>query len=235
MSTSPCGLARCPVAEPDPERLRRVRTVVEPAGTVLFRGVRRRHAADALVPGAGDTRFAPLPDTRHAYVSASRTAALLESALHEISGTDPTIYLAQLAEWSLAAVTLTTGLRLFDLRDHELRRLGVARHQLVDTDPAHYQCTRRWAAALQHRRVGGHVVAGILWHSRQADLHTRSRSGGLAGDVLAHRTVEVAVVWSPPAPSRPFKRSGGRVPLLRDGVPVRLVQELAVLLGAPVF
>lgn len=232
---NPCGLAHCPVVAPDPERLRHVRTVVEPAGTRLFRGVGHRHAADALGPGTGNTRFAPLPDTRHAYLSASRTAALLESALHEISGADPTIYVAQLAEWSLAQVRLTTALRLFDLRDRELHRLGVSRHQLVDTDPAHYPCTRQWAAALQHRRAGGHVVSGAVWHSRQADLHARSRSSGLAGDVLAHRTIEVAVVWSPPAPARPFRRVGLPVPLLQEGRPTRLVQELAVLLGAPLF
>jgi hypothetical protein len=220
---------------PDPERLRHVRTVVEAAGTLLFRGVRHRRAADALVPGTGDTRFATLPDTRHAYVSASRTAARLESALHELSGSNPTIHVAQLADWSLAEARLTAALRLFDLRDRELHRLGIARHQLVDTDPAHYRCTRRWAAALQHRHAGGHAVAGAMWHSRQADLHARSQSGGLAGDVLVHRTVEVAVVWSPPAPPRPFRRVGVPVPLLRDGRPVRLVQELAVLLGAPTF
>jgi hypothetical protein len=200
----------------------------------VHRGFVHRFPPEILVPGVGDTRFAPLPGTTHTYVSATRTAALLESALHEMSGPDATIYRAQLAPWSLAPMRLVEDVRLVDLRDPQLVRLGVERRQLVDTDPLHYACTRRWAAALQDHHVGGYEVAGIVWHSRQADLHARAQRGGLAEDLLAHRAIEVAVLWHPHGPARPLRLDGSPERLLVGGRGSRLVAELAVLLQAPI-
>ncbi len=235
MNDPPCGQPHCPVASPTPQLLRRVRTVVEPAGTRLVRGVRNRHPPDELVPGVGDTRFAPLDDTSHTYLSASRTAALLESALHEATPPTPTLLIAELSRWDVVDVRLTERLRLADLRDLELARLGVGRDQLVTTSAAHYPCTRRWGNTLQGRTIGGEMLAGAVWHSRQADLHAAAQTGGLAADLLVHRTVEVMVLWSPPASRRPIEVDGVPEPLVVDGEPARLVQELAALIGAPIM
>ena len=125
--------------------------------------------------------------------------------------------------------------RLVDLRDPQLERLGLDRDQLVATTARHYPCTRRWAAALQHRRVGGYPVAGAVWHSRQADLHRRANPTGLAADLLVHRPVEVAVLWSPEGPARPLRTAGRAEPLLVEGRPARLVEELSALIGAPIL
>lgn len=228
----PCGDPSCPVAEPDPAKLRRVRTVTVAAGSRWWRGT--RHQPGRLAPpGSGDTRFAPLPGTAHGYFGRTRTVALLESALHEASGPDPAIYVAALAGWVVAEVALTAELRLVDLRDSELGRLGVARFALVDTTPRHYGCTRGWASVLQARRPAGHPVAGILWHSRQADLHARSQRGGLLADVLTHTPAEVAVAWHPHGPASPFRPTGAREVLIEDGQPTRLLRELSALIGAP--
>lgn len=186
------------------------------------------------MPGRGDTRFAPLAGTQHVYLSSTKTAALLESALHHLSGPEPTIYLAELSGWSLAPVRLTTTIRLADLRDEQLGRLELARSSLVDTDPLHYACTRRWGGALQHRRVGGYDIGGVLWHSRQADLHARAAAGGLFADLLSHRATEVAVLWHPRGPRQPLARAGTPAPLLNEGRPTRLIVELSALLGAPI-
>lgn len=229
MSWAPCGRPGCPVAEPAGVLLRKVRSTTVGPGRTWWRG--SRHPAGTLAPaGAGDTRFEPLPDTRHGYFGATKTVALLESVLHETSGTDPIIYLARLAAYCIGAVELTTELRLADLRDGELVRLGVARHALVDTTPEHFPCTRGWAERLQGRRG----VEGVLWHSRQADLHRRANPGGLLADVLVHTPAEVAVVWSPPAPHDVFAMAGSPEALVIAGGPSRLVTELSALIGAPV-
>lgn len=232
--TAPCGRTDCPVAEPLPHLLRRVRSEVWPEATTVHRGHRDRYPADRLVPGRGETRFAPLPGTSHVYLSKSRTAALLESALHHLSGPDPTIYLAEARHWVVSPVRLNAPVRLADLRDEQLDRLGIARSALVDTDPVHYPCTRRWAQVLQHRSVGGHPVVGALWHSRQADLHARSHGDGLLGDLLTHRATEVAVLWHPPGPERPLDGAGASYELVVGGRPSRLLVELSALTGAPI-
>jgi len=216
--------------------MRRLRSVVWPRGTDLHRGVRKKYAPSDLVPGMGNTRFAPLRDTQHVYVSRTATAALLESALHHASGPDPTIYQVELARWNLASVQLANDVRLVDLRDSELDRLEVDRTALVNTEALHYGCTRRWAEALQHRKIGGHQVDGIVWHSRQADLHALAHQGGLLGDLLKHRSIEVAVLWHPHAPKRPFVRRAVRtIPLVYpDGTLDQLVYELSALIRAPI-
>lgn len=229
----PCGRSSCPVVVPSARLLRRVAVVTWAAGERLHRGHRLGNAPDALVPGIGDSRFAPLPDTHHTYVSRSRTAGLLESALHELSGRDPTIYLAQLDGWALTEVALTADVVLADLRDAALDRLGIARAALVDSDPLHHPCTRRWAAALRERGVARTPVAGVVWHSRQADLHARSHRDGLLGDLLAHRATEVAVLWQAPGAPSGLRAVADSEPLLHHGRPARLVVELSALTGAP--
>lgn len=235
MTAPPCGRDDCPVPDPAAARHRLVRTTVWEKGARLYRGVPvGARSPSALVRG-GDSRFAPLPGVAHAYVARSRTAALLESALHEASGPDPTIYLARLVRREIAPVELTEDIRLVDLRDPSLLRLRVARAALVNTTPAHYPCTRLWAQELCLRRPGGHRVGGAVWESRQADLHVAANPGGLVADVLRHEPVEVAVLWHPSGPEKPLRSVGPREPLVVDGRATRLVEELSSLIGAPVL
>ena len=233
MTWPPCGDRSCPVVEPSGALLRRLRTVVVPAASTWWRGT--RYAPESLAPpGHGDTRFAPLPDSRHGYFGATRTVALLESALHEASGPEPTIYMARLAGLSVHEVELTDPLRLVDLRDPELGRLGLQRWQLVDTTGRHSPCTRVWAAHFQTRQPGGYPIAGVVWHSRQADLHARSQPEGLLADVLVHAAVEVAVAWYTYGPLSPFRATGRTEHLVTDGRPSRLLSELSALIGVPI-
>lgn len=188
-----------------------------------------------MVPGVGNSRFAPLVDTNHVYVSRTATAALLESALHHLSGPQPTIWRAELASWSLGETALATDLRLADLRDPALTRLGIARSALVDTQPLHYPCTRQWASALHHHNIDDDPIDGMLWNSRQADIHARANQYGLLGDLLTHRQIEVAVLWSPNGPARPFKPRGAKIrPLITDDGVDQLMLELSALLGVPI-
>lgn len=45
------------------------------------------------------------------------------------------------------------------------------------TSAAHYPCTRRWASQLRGRAIGGRSTHGLVWHSRQAELHARAMGG----------------------------------------------------------
>lgn len=96
-----------------------------------------------------------------------------------------------LALWAEAEVSLTTQVRLIDLRDPALARLGLDRDALVATSGAHYPYTRRFAEHLHGRVIGGHVTHGVVWHSRQADLHTRAMTGRPAVRDLLERVLSV--------------------------------------------
>lgn len=226
----------CPVPDPDPAVVRRVRTHVWDAGVELFRGHRRVYPAERLVPGVGDSRFAPLAEVAHAYVSRHATPALLESAFHDSTPPHPRIYPPRLAAWSLSRVRLTWPVRLIDLRDPQLQRLGVDRSQLVTSLPAHYPCSRDWAAALHGRHVGGQPTHGLLWHSRQAELHAAADHNPLTADLLGPgETTEVAVVYAPPASPRLLEDAGRGPGPLAEGEGERFAVAVANLIGAAIY
>lgn len=230
MTDAPCGSASCPVPEKPSSRLR---SVVWPAGMRLHRGHRNAYPADDLVPGTGATRFAPQGAASHAYVATTEIGALLESALHDAAPPHPRIHVPTLTTWSASLVELRHDIRLFDLRDPELDRLGVGRDQLVATPPAHYVCTRRWASHLVGRSVGGQQAHGIVWHSRQAELHARALAHRPAfARLLSEHPTDVAVVWSPPSPNQLLSAvTGEGLGRLDRGDGWAFVEDLLGLLG----
>lgn len=153
-----------------------------------------------LVPAKGDTRFAPIDEVAHVYLARTTFAALLESAFHDAAPPAPRLPEAVIAPWSEADVVLTADVRLIDLRDPALAELGLDRSQLTATTAAHYPCTRAWAQRLHGRHVGGQPTHGLVWHSRQLELHTRAAAQRPAlTELLDQHPAEVAVVWFPPA------------------------------------
>lgn len=228
-----CGLGDCPVPKPSPALLRRLRTRVLRAGTVLHRGVKQAHPdTTALVPGMGDTRFAPLPGVAHAYVATTAFAALLESAFHEAVPPDRRIYLAQLGAWLEGRVAVAGDLRLIDLGDTELERLGLDRTQLVATDALHYPCTRAWAEALHGRHVGGHATHGLVWESRQTELQAAAIADRPAlSELVTELPATVAVIWSPPAYPAVLEEAPGGLGPLDEPAAARYVDDLAATLG----
>jgi len=228
----------CPVPSPEEFDLRRCTSVVLPAGTPLRHGHKSRFPCDEPVPASADlpdptqmTRFAPVVGRSHAYVARREIAALLESALHDIAPSVPRIRWRQLRAWSLSHVTLRQDVRLVDLRDPALADLGLARRQLVSGDPGHYPCTRLWAHALCGRHIGGRPTFGLLWHSRQAEIHAEQGIRPLLADVLVGEQSEVAVLW--PTRGEGLFEASGATWELHDGYGLELVRDLANLLGAP--
>jgi hypothetical protein len=228
----------CPVPDPDDVDLRHLTSTVLPAGTPLRRGHKSRYAATEPVPATDAdpaptsmTRFAPVPNAPHVYVARREIAALLESAFHDLVPGNPRIRWPQLAHWSVAHVTLRTDVRLIDLREPALERLGLDRAQLVATDPGHYPCTRAWGVRLHGRHIGGRATYGLLWHSRQAEVHADQGVRPLLADILTGEQAEVAVLW-PPRGQAFLDLVAGPWPL-GSGRGLELVRDVANLLGAP--
>lgn len=229
----PCGDPSCPVASPTTDLTDQVSPYVLSARTEMARGHGLAHDGGALTAAgvAGDGRFSPLPGVAHAYLAGHVTCALLETAFRDIAAPPRTVHRPALARWGVARVTTTADLTLADLRDPELERIGIDRGSLVGASPRHYPCTRQSARELH---AAGHD--GIIWHSRQADLHRdHVPARGLAATLLDHRPVEVTVVWSPPAPASPLVQHGDSTPLVQpNGAPSRLVLDWANMLGVTI-
>ena len=63
-------------------------------------------------------------------------------------------------------VMCSEDLLLADFGSKALRKLGIARNQMIDTEKEQYPVTRQWAEAV-HRECPD--VQGICWTSRQDD------------------------------------------------------------------
>jgi hypothetical protein len=99
-----------------------------------------------------------------------------------------------------------TDFELLDLSKVALRGLGIPPRQLIDTTKAHYPRTRGWAEQVYAAHP---QIQGFLWSSRQDD---RALAVVLFGSrVKASDLVDAKL-------SRP---------LIRNGVPVDFVVELA--------
>lgn len=142
-----------------------------------YRVYRTQWGYDEFNPGFGDTRFAPFPAAGTGervptmYLAGDEVAALLETVFHEVHHQQARhIFERDLRPFGLAHVRVPQRLWLADLRDPVLAAVGVRRDQLVSTPAEHYPCTRRLARDLHGRAVDGRRVAGLLWHSRQAEV-----------------------------------------------------------------
>lgn len=133
-------------------------------------------------PGYGDTRFAPFTSLDSGqriptlYLAESLAAALLETTFHYIHEQDDRVVPEMQLHGRLHAhVTPPADLHVVDLRDERLQHLGLIRDNIASSHPEHYPCTRRVAQAIHAMRGdGGQQPAGVVWHSRQAELAGRN-------------------------------------------------------------
>lgn len=219
---------RCPV--PDPRDLDRpaLRLLRVAPHTLFHRVYELRYGYDTFNPGGGDSRFAPLVLDGFAvptlYGGDSAEAVLLETVFHDVhESASRVIYAAQLRERGLARLRTPRSLRLIDLRDEALAELGLRRDQLVATTRAHYPCTREWAAVLHGVRIGRSRPEGLIWHSRQAELH--------AGEPVPQ---EVFMLFGDRAPHGvgDYELDGVGVRTLVEGPGLLMVERLAEDLDA---
>lgn len=141
---------------------------------VIHRVHQHKYKADQFNPGViGNARFSPIRDELGApiptlYGGSTFECAAMETVFHDVpfaSGLK-TVDKKKLVEQVHSQLVPGADLLLADFRSKALRKLGVARNRIIDTEKDQYPITRQWAQAV-HRQCPD--VQGICWTSRQDD------------------------------------------------------------------
>jgi RES domain len=159
---------------PDPPPQLHVTLFVWRAGRALHRVHLDAQAGNAFNPGLkGNARFSPILDAAGRpiptlYGGTSFACAAMETVFHDVPFAPglKTFPKRKLQGQMHCALAATKALALADLRNVPLRKLGVERNRLIDTEKDTYPQTRKWAAAIhaQHARI-----QGLCWISGQDD------------------------------------------------------------------
>lgn len=132
------------------------------------------YAGSQFNPGLkGNARFSPIRDTRREpiptlYAADTFEAALMESVFHDVPHAPgfKQFDKRKLEGQVHSKVRATQDLKLADLTSKPLRKLGVKRDQLIDTEKDQYPNTREWAKAIHAQHPD---IQGLHWTSRQDD------------------------------------------------------------------
>jgi len=218
MAEAPAGASEPAVPEnlstaaitPEPAHALQLRLIGLPAGQLLHRVHLAQYGAVQFNPGVqGNARFSPLRDDQGRpvptlYAGTTRDCALMETVFHDVPHTagTKTFDKSKLSDQWHSTVAVRQGLQLADLSSVALRRLGVTRKQLIDTEKDQYPRTREWARAI-HRQCP--LAQGLSWISRQDDsarafllfgdrvpegaLQPQGASRSLHGDAATYETV----------------------------------------------
>jgi hypothetical protein len=142
--------------------------------TVIHRVHQDQYAADGFHPGlSGNARFSPIRDANGQpiptlYGGTSFDCAAMETVFHDVPFAPgfKTWDKAKLAGQVHSQLRCTQDLVLADLGSKALRKLGVQRKELIDTEKDQYPRTRQWAEAIHAQHAH---VQGLCWTSRQDD------------------------------------------------------------------
>jgi len=156
-------------------------------GTVLYRVHHEQYAADQFNPGLrGNARFSPIQDAEGQpiptlYAGITKDCAMMETVFHDVSFAPglKTYDKSKLEGQVLSTLEVTENLELLDLASVPLRKLGITRKELIDTEKDQYPVTRKWAEKLYLQCP---AAQGLAWISRQDDT---ARAMMLFGDRIA--------------------------------------------------
>lgn len=187
-------------------------------GVTLHRVHQGKYRAEQFNPGIhGNARFSPIQDENGKsiptlYGGTTMDCALMETIFHDIPHTAgfKSFDKGKLVEQVHSTVQVDQKLQLVDLASVPLRKLGVTRKQLIDTEKDQYPATRKWAEAIYHHCP---QAQGLSWVSRQDDS---ARAVLLFGDRIPEGTL------------RP---DGNSRSLLDDGETYDAVLDLADRIG----
>lgn len=177
-----------------------------------------KYQADQFNPGVyGNARFSPIQDEHGKpiptlYGGTTMACALMETVFHDIPHTAgfKSFDKGKLVEQVHSTLQVTQELQLVDLASVPLRKLGVTRKQLIDTEKDQYPATRQWAEAIHHQCP---QAQGLSWVSRQDDS---ARAVVLFGDRI---------------PAGALRPNGNSRSLLDDGNTYDVVLDLADRIG----
>lgn len=151
--------------------------VVLPSGTLLHRIHPAKYGPAVFNTGTvGNARFSPIQTADGGpiptmYAGANFDCAAMETVYHDVPIAPGLKTLDQAKFSGLVHSVLETqeDLKLVDLRTKSLRKLGLQRKDLIDTEKDEYPKTRAIGAALYLQRED---AQGLLWTSRQDDSAT---------------------------------------------------------------
>ena len=151
---------------------RKIGLVKVEAGRLWWRIHHRKYASLQFNDSRlGNARFSPIFDAAGnviptIYAAKEIRSALMETVLHDApSPSHGFIYLASVPEQRvLVQLTNKSPLQLADLQTLGLRRVGIKRADLIDSEKPAYPLTRAFTEALHAARPD---VQGLSWHSRQ--------------------------------------------------------------------
>lgn len=163
-------------------------------GTVLHRIHDEKYAADQFNPGQrGNARFSPIQDAKGEpvptlYAGVTKDCAMMETIFHDVSFAPglKTYDKSKLENQVHSTLEVIESLELVDLASVALRKLGITRKQLIDTEKDQYPITRKWAEKLYEQCP---TVQGLAWISRQDDT---ARAMVLFGDRITPQSLAQA-------------------------------------------
>lgn len=144
------------------------------ATTTLHRFYRDGFRAEEFNPGPnGNARFSPIVDAQGEsiatiYAGTSFECAAMETVFHDVPQAPglKTVAKRKLKKHLYSQLLPSSDLTLADLGSTALRKLGVPRLNLIESDKDIYPQTRQWAEAI-HAQCAD--VQGLSWVSRQDD------------------------------------------------------------------
>jgi len=188
---------------------------------VLHRVHLQTYHATQFNPGhTGDARFSPIQDRQGQaiptlYAANTLQAALMETVFHDVPH-DAGFKLfdrRKLHRQVHSRLNICSDLILADLTSKPLRKLGVTRRQLIDTEKDQYPNTRLWAQAIYTQHSD---IQGLYWTSRQDDS---ARAIMLFGDRIVDDSL---------------RQTAASLSLLEDEWTYGEVLELAALIGVEI-
>ena len=162
-------------AQPPPKGTLRTTLIQWGEGQTLHRVHSSLYQPDQFNPSTkGDARFSPLSDSSGTvvptlYAGTTLDCALMETVFHDVpfrAGFKVLSKASHVDGQVSSAIRSPRPLRLVDLTSIALKKLGIRRGDLIDTEASEYPITREWAA----RFYADHSDAeGLLWTSCQDD------------------------------------------------------------------
>jgi len=182
--TAPGSAAARAIPAPSANLADLVKTTSWLAGEIMHRIHPDQYGATEFNPGpAGDARFSPIADAKGGsiptiYAGTTLECVAMETVFHDVPF-EPglkTVAKRKLRNHDYSQIEPAADLILVDLSNTALRKLGIGRVDLIETDKDIYPQTRQWAEAI-HAQCPD--VQGLSWVSRQDD---RARAVMLFGD-----------------------------------------------------
>jgi hypothetical protein len=162
------------VSAPPADLAKLVKVLTWPKGQVIHRIHLEIYGSSEFNPGLkGNARFSPIRDSAGTSIptldgGSTFDCAAMETIFHDVpfAAGLKTFDKQKLVDQVYSQVTPTRDLNLADLSATTLRRLGVQRNELIDTEKDKYPDTRKWAEAIH---AACPSADGLCWVSRQDD------------------------------------------------------------------